>query len=104
MIANKMNEAVKLVQRARSCFGYCDHHKEATEEVTYRYKGCWGCPHFEFGKTFPYVFVSEVAEKLKVSESTVRIDQEREAGRRTVRAAKENRVASVTLHIFQKKV
>lgn len=71
-LKTKVNDAVKLVQRERSCFGYCDHHEEVTEEVTYRYKGCWGCQHFEFGKTFPYIFVLEVAEKLKVSESTVR--------------------------------
>ena len=37
-----------------------------------RYKGCWGCQHFEFGQTFPYLFVSEAAHELKVSESTIR--------------------------------
>lgn len=42
------------------------------EEETYIWKGCWGCVHFEFGKGFPYVFVSEAAEKLQVSESTIR--------------------------------
>jgi hypothetical protein len=53
-------------------FGFCDLHEELTDEVTYRYKGCWGCQHFEFGQTFPYLFVSEAAHKLRVSESTVR--------------------------------
>ena len=34
-------------------FGFCDLHEELTDEVTYRYKGCWGCQYFEFGQTFP---------------------------------------------------
>jgi excisionase family DNA binding protein len=63
---------VKLAQRESGWFGYCGHHEEITEEETYRYKGCWGCQHFEFGEAFPYVFVSEAAEELHVSESTVR--------------------------------
>ena len=53
-------------------FGYCDLHEEITDEDTYRYEGCWGCQHFEFGQTFPYLFVAKAAEELKVSESTVR--------------------------------
>jgi hypothetical protein len=53
-------------------FGFCDLHEELTDEVTYRYKGCWGCQYFEFGQVFPYLFVSEAAEELQVSESTVR--------------------------------
>ena len=61
----------KLSQGSKE-FGYCDLHEELTDEVTYRYKGCWGCQHFEFGQTFPYLFVSEAAHELKVSESTVR--------------------------------
>ena len=55
-----------------SGFGYCDLHEESMEEETYRWKGCWGCQHFEFGQAFPYVFVLEAAEELQVSESTVR--------------------------------
>lgn len=55
-----------------SGFGYCDLHEEIADEDTYRYKGCWGCQHFEFGQTFPYLFVAEAAEKLQVSENTVR--------------------------------
>ena len=55
-----------------SGFGYCDLHEEIIAEENYRYKGCWGCQHFEFGQAFPYVFVTEAAEKLQVSESTVR--------------------------------
>ena len=53
-------------------FGYCDHHEESVEEGEYLWKGCWGCFHFEFGQGFPYVFVSEAAEELQVSESTIR--------------------------------
>lgn len=53
-------------------FGYCDLHEEITDEATYRYKGCWACQHFEFSQEFPYLFVSEAAEQLKVSASTVR--------------------------------
>ena len=53
-------------------FGSCDLHEEDIEEDTYRYKGCWGCQHFEFGQTFPYLFVSEAAHELQVSKSTVR--------------------------------
>jgi excisionase family DNA binding protein len=41
-------------------------------EEKYRWKGCWGCHYFEFGRAFPYVFVSEAAGKLQVSESTIR--------------------------------
>ena len=53
-------------------FGFCDLHEEITDEFTYRYKGCWGCQHFEFGQTFSYLFVSEAAVELMVSESTIR--------------------------------
>jgi len=53
-------------------FGSCTLHEEIIEEVNYRYKGCWGCQHFEFSETFPYLFVSEAAEELMVSESTIR--------------------------------
>jgi len=53
-------------------FGFCDLHEEITDEVTYRYKGCWGCQHFEFGEGFPYLFVSEAAHELQVSASTVK--------------------------------
>jgi excisionase family DNA binding protein len=52
--------------------GFCDLHEELADEVTYRYKGCWGSQHFEFSQTFPYLFVSEAAEELMVSESTIR--------------------------------
>lgn len=63
---------VKLADNNKSGFGYCDHHEEIVEEEEYRWKGCWGCPHFEFGQGFPYVFASEAAEKLQISESTIR--------------------------------
>ena len=61
----------KLIQGSNE-FGYCDLHEELTDEVTYRYKGCWGRQHFEFGQTFPYLFVSEASKELQVSDSTVR--------------------------------
>lgn len=52
-------------------FGYCDLHG-TIDKVTYCWKGCWGCYRFVTGKKFPYVFVNEVAEKLAVSENTVK--------------------------------
>lgn len=52
-------------------FGYCELHG-LVDEGTYCWKGCWGCHMFVAGKKFPYVFVNEVAEKLAVSETTVR--------------------------------
>jgi hypothetical protein len=61
----------KLIQGSKE-FGFCDLHEELTDEVTYRYKGCWGCQHFEFGQTCPYLFVSEAAEELMDSENTIR--------------------------------
>lgn len=56
----------------RDGFGYCGLHQESVEEETYRWKGCWGCRYFEFGQGFPYVDVSEAAERLQISESTIR--------------------------------
>lgn len=53
-------------------FGYCAYHEEIVEEETYCWKGCWGCPYFQFGQAFPYTFVTEASEVLEVSESTVR--------------------------------
>ena len=61
-----------LLSEGKNGFGSCDLHEEDIEEDTYRYKGCWGCQYFEFGQTFPYLFVSEATEELMVSESTIR--------------------------------
>jgi excisionase family DNA binding protein len=61
-----------LEDNIREGFGYCDYHEETVEEETYCWKGCWGCHHFQFGQAFPYTFVTEASEVLKVSASTVR--------------------------------
>jgi len=53
-------------------FGWCDFHQRQVDEREYCLKGCWGCHHFEYGKSFPYVFVSEASSELGVSESTIR--------------------------------
>jgi excisionase family DNA binding protein len=53
-------------------FGYCEYHGRQVNENEYRWKGCWGCLHFRRGKDFPYMDVSEVSKRLKVSENTVR--------------------------------
>ena len=36
------------------------------------YKGCGGCPDFEYSKDFPYYDVEEASEILGKSQSTIR--------------------------------
>ena len=50
---------------------WCNLHENYVDWSTFEWKGCWGCQHFS-GLSSNYVYVSEAADMLKVSERTVR--------------------------------
>ena len=51
---------------------WCEYHNDAVDWERFEYKGCWGCHYFSGLDTEKYIYVSEAAELLGVSERTVR--------------------------------
>ena len=46
---------------------WCELHEKSVDWSTFEWKGCWGCQYFS-GLSSNYVYVSEAADMLKVSE------------------------------------
>lgn len=53
-------------------FGYCEYHDYISIK-TFEWKGCWNCWMFCQGDEYNLLDVHDVAEKLKCSESKVRM-------------------------------
>ena len=51
---------------------WCRNHDEPIDWSTFKWKGCWGCQYFSGLDSDSYVYVSDAAEMLGVSERTVR--------------------------------
>lgn len=51
---------------------WCNHHNESVDWSTFEFKGCWGCQHFLGLDSDEYVYVSEAAKLLGVTEQTIR--------------------------------
>ena len=51
---------------------HMEHCGEDVDLVTFKFKGCWGCPYFTEANSFPFYSVREASEILKVSPSTIR--------------------------------
>jgi excisionase family DNA binding protein len=50
---------------------WCEYHDGPVDWSTFEWKGCWGCYHF-CGLLSNYLYVSDAAEILGVSEATIR--------------------------------
>lgn len=51
--------------------GYCEYHDEAIDLNKFEWKGCWSCHYFIPDKNFPFVDVTDAADILGVSRSTI---------------------------------
>ena len=56
--------------------GKCNHYLHEDDPVidweTFGWKGCWDCYHFQKADDFPFVGTKKAAERLGVSQSTIR--------------------------------